>query len=358
VFLLDDIIRYSLLCLAVGLGACQTQIPSPSFTVELYLSGSSDIHRYHNSVVFLSDDLVLVVVNSQTMSRSETSRNLDSPNSKVLLVDIKEKKVVRSADLPIEKAEHSVIAISGQRFVLRNESGVFVCSVNMTCQKIEAASRVGYLLSSPMGKTFLSGGFTGADRILFDSDSMSPIDRFPPHDPLVVPGDEFFLIRYLKTPKLYLKHAGSPPQETSIGDYGGIGIPYTRFLSPDLVAASESVNSLATARTDGRLIYRIPVRPWYEGSSIVTSAEGVRFGIYESFYSRLNSFVHFYDIDEGRAKDVERIRVFETKTGKLLFELTRDPRPYSNNLAEPALSRNGKHLAVIYRTKLEIYDIP
>jgi hypothetical protein len=155
-----------------------------------------------------------------------------------------------------------------------------------------------------------------------------------------------------------LKQPGSPQQRTSIADEGGIALPYTRFLTTDIFGASESVNSLMVVRTDGASLYRLRVRPWYEGTTIVTSAGGVRFGVHERFYSWLNSVTHFYDIDQGRVKDVERIRVFEVQTGELVFELTRDPRPYLLVLAQPALSPDGKHLAVIYKNQLEIYDIP
>jgi hypothetical protein len=63
-------------------------------------------------------------------------------------------------------------------------------------------------------------------------------------------------------------------------------------------------------------------------------------------------------VNESIARDFEQLRVVETKSGAELFRLAWDPRPYSGYLAAPAISPNGRRVALTHDNHLEIYEIP
>ncbi len=48
----------------------------------------------------------------------------------------------------------------------------------------------------------------------------------------------------------------------------------------------------------------------------------------------------------------------DTESGKLLFQLKWDPRPYGYPLVIPALSPNANKIAIVRGGYVEIYEIP
>jgi hypothetical protein len=166
-----------------------------------------------------------------------------------------------------------------------------------------------------------------------------------------VPGDTGLL--FMRGGVLFVKMDGSAERKLN---FGGMGVvPSARFLSDETIAAFDQNKKVAIiANTDGTSLYSVPVaKPWQ--AELLVSVSGVRFGISEYGYTRLNSLLNPLDIDNGRPPDLQRVRVMEVGTGKLAAEFEWDPRPY---VVPPALSPTGHHVAVIRQGTLEVYEIP
>jgi hypothetical protein len=92
-----------------------------------------------------------------------------------------------------------------------------------------------------------------------------------------------------------------------------------------------------------------------EWSSLVTASDGKRFALDQRGYSRLNRIVNLTDIKNARPPNVQIVTVHECATGRKIFELKRNPRPWSSEIA---LSPDGKHLALIHAGVLRLFAIP
>lgn len=123
------------------------------------------------------------------------------------------------------------------------------------------------------------------------------------------------------------------------------------------MAYFESSNHLDVAKTDGTILFEVAVSARSLVREIVTAAYGSRFCYYEAGYTAWNSFVNFLDIDSGRPLNFELINVLSIDSGKSLLELHLDPRPYIGPLTVPALSPDGRQLAVISHGFLEVFEI-
>ena len=93
--------------------------------------GGSD-HNNFTNVNFLSNDLVLVTVNTRTYGPVEKSDS-DQPLSKRLLFDLSQKRIGKERRTSVEKFHDSVKATNSGNFVVLNESGVHLCSANLKC---------------------------------------------------------------------------------------------------------------------------------------------------------------------------------------------------------------------------------
>jgi hypothetical protein len=301
-----------------------------------------------NDISFLSNDLLLVTVNTRTYGAVEPSFS-DQPVSKLLLFDVSRGQLVMSTEMPLEKAEGSVRTTRGGKFVLLNESGLHLCSLELECGSPFPTR--GPLFSSPQGTRIVVGGNARTPQKLLDGD-MKEVAQFPWGNPNVVPGDSGLLIR--QDGKLFVRFAGRPDQPLS---FGGSGIwPEARFLNQETIADFESDKALAVARVDGTVLFRVPVTARWELAEVTTAASGSRFCLHQAGYTRLNSIVNFLDIDNGRPFNFESVSVISVDTGKVVLEQRWDPRPYVGLLAAPALSPDGRKLAIIRKGFLEVYD--
>lgn len=312
----------------------------------------------YNEIAFLTDDLVVVAVNQRTIRKPIELSNVDEPPASLLFFNITKKALIRSARMLVEKDSNSLQPLSGARFAVRNESGIQICSMDFSCSQPITISGQGPLVASPRGTSFVAGGYGRTEQVLFDSLTEKELARFPWENPVVVPGDGVSLLRYDNRPQLFTKEAGKPKRAVQSNGDVGIFLPNSRFISDSVVAINESVETLLVARLDGVFMYRVPVHSWYKATSVISSASGRRFAIRESDFTPWNSITHFYDVEETRPYDLEKIRVLEVESGKTLFDIERDPRPYINRLTLPALSPDGHHVATIYRGFLEVYEIP
>ncbi|MHB8411806.1 MAG: hypothetical protein ACYDDI_07645 [Candidatus Acidiferrales bacterium] len=116
------------------------------------------------------------------------------------------------------------------------------------------------------------------------------------------------------------------------------------------------VPEMPVRKVGGRELYRIPVTAQYE-TRLTASRSGSRFCVLEQSYTWWNSIVNFWDIDNARPHNFGRVRVFNTDSGKQLFELSWDPRP-SYFIPRPAISPDGHKLALIQHSELEVFDVP
>ncbi len=104
----------------VLLAACvHSNQPQPSFRQDLrpfgFITEAQDrIISSFSDVSFLSNDLVLVTVNTKTYAAVEPLFS-DRPPSKLLLFNLSQKALVKTAEMPIEKAAGSVKGIADAR---------------------------------------------------------------------------------------------------------------------------------------------------------------------------------------------------------------------------------------------------
>jgi hypothetical protein len=235
----------------------QAEIPEPKrvFYQDLHTFGF--ITEGHGRTIgsftdinFLSNDLLLITVNTRMYGAVVPSFS-DQPVSKLLLFDISQGRLVRSTEMPVEKAEGSVRATRGGQFVLLNESGLRVCSVELECGSPFLTR--GPLFAFPQGTRIVAGGNAKTPQKLLDGD-MKELAQFPWNNPNVVPGDGGLLIR--QDGKLYARFAGGSDQPLSFGG-GGIW-PEARFLNRETISDFESDKTLAIAKVDGTVLFRVP----------------------------------------------------------------------------------------------------
>jgi hypothetical protein len=345
-----------MLILCVVVGCTHTKGRKPLFRYDLHPFGfltqaNGRIIGSFSDINFLSDDLLLVTVNTRVYGGVDESLT-DQPPSKLLLFDVSRRTLFRTAELPVEKNAGSVRSTSGGQFVLLNESGLHLCSAELQCGL--AIATKGPLFVSPAGTRIVVGGNGKTEQMLLDAKSLTPIEHFPWMNPNVIPGDDGLLMQ--RGDKLYIRlpHSAEKPLT-----FGGIGVwPEARFLNGSTIADFESNKALAVASTDGTILFRVPVSARWHVTDVVSSASGSRFCFHEGGYTTLNSIVHFYDIDNARPLNFESVNVMTTDMGKSLFILRWNPRPYVGYLPIPALSSGGDRLAVIRNGFLEVYSVP
>ena len=348
-----SLILIPVLFLAAGAHSSQ---PGPSFRQDLRSFGfiteaPGRIVASFTDVTFLSDDLVLVTVNTRTYGPVEPLF-ADSPPSKLLLIDLCKRAVVKAAEVPIEKARGSVRAVADGRFVLLNESGLNVCSRDLECRL--ASQTRGPVLVSPKGTRIAVGGNGRTEQEVLDGITLTEIARFPWSGPNVIPGDTSLLLR--KDQKLYLSSSGEPDRQLPIL---GIGIlPEAWFVSDSRIAGFESDRVLAVVEGNAATVFRVPVTQRWHLAEVTTSASGSRFCFHEAGYTTLNSIVNFLDIDSGRPANTESVNVISVQSGKSILKLEWDPRPYVGTSSAPALSPSGNRVAVIRTGFLEVFDLP
>jgi hypothetical protein len=312
---------------------------------------SSHTTTNYTDINFLSADLVLVTVNKRVYGPVESLFS-DQPPSKLLLFDISHKSLLKSTEMSVEKATGSVKAIRDGQFVLLNQSGLLLCSRALECGP--PLQTGGPLFVSPHGTRIVVGGNARTEQKLLDASSLKELDHFSRSSFQLIPGDSGFLVR--QKGKLYIRLPEEPDKQLSFGG-GGIW-PQARFLDETTVADYESSKQLAVAKTDGTLLFEVPISARSQLREIVTAASGSRFCYHEAGYTALNSFVNFLDIDSGRDLNFEHIKVLSIDSGKSLFELHWDPRPHVGVISVPALSPDGRRLAAIRHGFLEVFEIP
>lgn len=335
----------------------QQAAPDPFFKQDLTSYGfptvgdNQSIQNY-TDVVFLTDNLVLVSVNTRTLGTVELI-NTDVPLSKLVLFDLPAKAVVKTADFSVEKRHDSVKSLNDGRFALFNETGVSFCSQKLECRK--AIDSRDPLFVSPRGTRIAVGGNGQTPQRVLETNSLKELGEFAWKVARVIPGDDGILVA--KDDKLYVRTSDSSERQLPFRK-GYISWPDERFLNDKVVAGFISERSLGVARLDGSIRYQKPITQIWRLNEILPTAPGTLFCFHEAGYTTLNSIINFLDIEETRPYNTETITVFETESGRTVFTSEWDPRPYVGRLGSPAFSPDGHELAVMHGSYLEVYRIP
>jgi hypothetical protein len=324
--------------------------PNPIFSQDLRPFGfitdtSGPKPANYADINFLSPDMVLVSVNYRYFGRSEKLFS-DQPPSKLLLFDISHKRLEKTIEMQVEKFAGSVRAVGDGQFVLLNETGLLLCSLELECGL--PFHTVGPLFVSPRGTRIVVGGNRRTEQKLLDAISFKQIEAFPWSNWKVIPGDEGILIH--DGGKLCLRMPGRADQPLPLGE--------ALFLNNTSIVGFEPGYKLAVSKTDGTILFEVPISHKSQESKIVTAASGSRFCYHHTEYSGWNSALNPLDFDQTRPANFESVKVLSSESGAVLLDLHWDPRPYIGTLTLPALSPDGKRLAMIRHGFLEIVEIP
>jgi hypothetical protein len=164
------------ICFGAGGGDSQ----KPFFAEDLRSFGFPDFHKDrhvsdYTVIQFLSDDLLLVSVNERVFSKSEELLFSDQGAANLLLFDLRERKLVRTAHYSIEKTQNAVQATENDHFVLLNQEGVHACSADLSCGPSFATQ--GPVIVVANGKELIVGGNSGTRKFLVDPGRYTSSER-------------------------------------------------------------------------------------------------------------------------------------------------------------------------------------
>ena len=353
-----------LFVLSAMLAACshRTTEPSPAFTINLHQWGysnepSSSPTASYSSLAFLSNDVLLVVINERRFTKAVELSLTDEPVSKVLLFNIHTNMLVTTADIPVEKEPGAVQISEGGHFSVWNESGIQLCDLELKCTA--PARFPGPLLAPPNGSAIVAGGWGQNGQKLLDGSSLHELATYPPGNPAVVPGDGVLLLRYAGH-KFFVKQNSNVEKPLPITErvVNEVFLPKSRFLNRSMIAVDETDKNLLLADLNGKPLYRVPIDYSMSNITVSSCVCQTEFAIREQRYTRWNSIIHFTDIENTRPFDFEKVRVFDALSGRVLFSLEQDPRPYIAASPSPAISPDGRHIALVDRGILNVYRLP
>jgi len=299
----------------------------------------------YSNVTFLSDSLLLVIVNQKSFVEPLAPETKVVPNSKLFIFDLHRREVSRTADVPALQLPQSVLATRSGKFAMLSIAGLQLCSAQLDCGT--ALHTPGPMAVSPRGSKIIIGGYAGTRQTLVDADTMKPIEELPGGE-LVIPGDIALLVH--KEHYLYLQK-----------DHTQVPLPLSvfpaQFVNDQLIVGFRERDGAVVFGSDGLLRYTLAAKNGLRNREIVftTCSSGTRFVISESGYTKGNSLVHFLDIDQARPLNYQRIRVVDSDTGRIVFDKTLDPGAY---LTWPALSPDAHTFAMLTNGKVEVFELP
>jgi hypothetical protein len=276
--------------------------------------GSNSVFADYTDLGFLSEDLVLISINQRGFGSVEPL-SADTPNSTIVLFDLKRGSVLATGKMSVEKTSGSVQAVSGERFAVLNQEGLQFCDAMLKCGP--PIGTPGPMFVSPQGQWVAVGGNGGSQQKVIDAESLKQVAVFERGKLFqqVIPGDGAFLID--KNDVVTIQRPGKQGALLNI-DSGG-QFRELRFLNSGVLACLDhDASKVVVTDMDARPIRRYKVeKAWRTGFLPTTS--GTRFGIYEHGYTVLDSLLNFLDIDEGRPQNFERVRVIEISSGRKFF---------------------------------------
>jgi len=373
-----QIIAAAVLLLMIGKDSIATEKKSQltfrqnleAYGFSLHYRSQDDIMRSFVDLAFLSNDLLLVsekeihmgelhprVLPGGTLAYDNPTAAHTSPDSlsPLLLFSVGQKKLVRSAKFPVQKREGTVQATQRNKFLMLSSHGLQLCSAELQCGPPTPAD--GHFFVSPRGSKALIAEPRFGEQRLVSTDTLAVLERYKPRAPAVIPGDSGVLLTNHTTTAVRMPGKLDVDLGLSVNPFH----PEFRFLNDDKVIGirmNGTKGRAAIVKVDGSPLYDIAVEDALRGNTrFFTSASGERFGIAELYYTRINSIINFFDINDSRAYNRKRIRVFDVGTGKQVFELQWDPRGYRGESILPALSADGRRLAVVRAGELQVYEL-
>ncbi len=348
------------LLLAGQLSAKQAE-PSPTFKLDLrdlgYVEMGYAPSRPRNNftdLAFLSDDLLLISIN-QRSAGTPVRWFGDSPDSKLVLIDLRSGHVTAKAEMPVEKWFGSVQAIAGGRFAVMSESGLKFCGSDLRCgAPIPGRSP---LVVSPLGITVAvmrSDTAKAVDlrTIMIDVDSLHET-VFDFRLQKAVPGDRAFLVSDRSGDKeVTILHANGSSSAVSfkglsqLSSWLGVNPVY---LNASLLAYFDHDPSRAiVSDLNGQPQYQHRTQP---SGRFITSLSGLRFGIYEYGYTFLSTLFDHLDVSDPRV-GIHRLRVFDCSSGVEKSEFR-----WKSPEGTLALSYSGSRIARIRNGILEVLQV-
>src|SRR5512135_943501 len=123
------------------------------------LTGAGAVFADYSDLSFLSEDLLLISINQRGFGPVEPTF-ADSPESTIVVFDVKRGSVTATGKMSVEKMPGSVQAISGERFAVLNEKGLQFCNQKLRCES-PMVPATGPMFVSPQGKRM---AFRGSGR--------------------------------------------------------------------------------------------------------------------------------------------------------------------------------------------------
>lgn len=321
----------AVLAAAVLAQGCQSsQTRGLILTADLRQYGFPDLAKAqrvddNTDLQFLSNDLLLTSINERHWNGPVEPLDTDQPPATFVLFDVNAKRIVKMTHYPVEKFDGSVRATIEGEFVVLNEAGIHVCSSSLACGRAFPSN--GPVRVLPGGTKLVAGGNGQTEVDLLDSSTLQVLSQPAPSSLTMGLMDGIFL--------------------------KGKGIISDSVVADGLISNSEEIR---VQKLDGTSLYNIPVTSGFD-TTLIPNRSGSRFCVLEQSYTRWNSIVNFWDIDNARPHNFGRVRVFNTDSGKQLFELSWDPRP-SYFIPRPTISPDGHKLALIQHSELEVFDVP
>jgi hypothetical protein len=304
---------------------------------------------------FLSEYRLAVSVSQQLVDpESHAPPGSDNPHTTIVVVDVPTGRIVAQRSMPVANVEGAVQGVLGERLAVLNSMGVQLCTPDLQCDAPIAGP--GLLYVSPKGRTIVFGGGGRKPFKVLDVESFRQVATLDDPEsvlgPSVIPGDNALLIS--RGPSHFaIRRPGKEDKLMDFDKGGAFGL--SQFITDEMFAYLEhSLNEAIVSDLNGRELHRYKVAQAYR-TGFLPTASGTRFGIYEYGFTFWNSVLNFWDIDEARPPNVQRVRVIDISSGAEVARLEWDPRqsPLRHSI-EPRLSPSGHRLAKVEAGVLEI----
>jgi hypothetical protein len=326
--------------------------PVPIFRQDLqpfgYVIKGNSSTVNHFDLSFLSEDLLLVSANVRAFTQ-QTEPLFAEGRGNLLLFDVARKSLMRRAEQTLVADSNVVRATRDGRFVALGLSGLSLCSTDLSCGA--PLPTAGPVEVSPDGRMLVVGGNRQTARLVLESGTFKEIASFPWNSGAIEVAGSAILLGGSDLTAI----SGSKQEHRFVSLDA-----YAQFLNGDLVAGyterAHEPKKLVTQTLDGIVKYEtVLVSSWYE-TKIIPATNGKRFCIDEIGYDKfsLPNLLGYGDVPFH----FERVRALESDTGKTLFELRWDPRPYTGYMVKPAISPDGHRLAIVRHGFVEVFEIP
>jgi hypothetical protein len=206
---------------------------------------------------------------------------------------------------------------------------------------------------SPLRRWLVFHHGRDGEGVVRDTDTLQPAKS--PHLPSEcrVPGDEGCLVHResrsggSRRQVVYYLALGRDPQRLFTGEKNWMVT--AEFVGNSYVLISEKEHWIVTASGQRLYSVRIPSGVWY----VQSTPDGARFVTDSAYHTPGNALLH--GLDWNRPYNRQDLRVYETRSGKVILHVSFDPRPHR---VKVALSPSGRFLAILRDGKLEVFELP